>query len=77
MDLYEEIKRNPHNVSPKRLIKLLESYGFQHRRTTGDHEIYKRPGFRPFPVPIGQRSLAIHIVKNALALIDEIRDQES
>lgn len=76
MDLYDEIAGNKHNVSPQKLIKLLTSYGFKYRRTTGDHEIYKRNGYRPFTVPINQNPLAIHIIKEALSLIEEIRERE-
>ncbi|MEI7989592.1 MAG: type II toxin-antitoxin system HicA family toxin [Chloroflexota bacterium] len=75
-DLYEKIKRNPKNVSPKLLIELLKSYDFVYRRTEGDHEIYKKPGYRSFPVPIRQNPLAIHIVKNALQIIAEIRESQ-
>ena len=37
MDLYEKIKRNKNNVTPKQLIELLESYGFEYKSTAGDH----------------------------------------
>jgi predicted RNA binding protein YcfA (HicA-like mRNA interferase family) len=74
MEIYEKIKRNPKNVSPKDLIKLLVSFGFVLRRTSGDHEQYKRPGFRTFPVPIGQNPLSIRIVKEALQVIEEIKE---
>lgn len=74
MDLYEWIKHNPHNVTPKQLIELLESYGFEYKLTKGDHAQYKRPGNRTFPVPICQNPLAIHIVKAALRTIREIQE---
>lgn len=76
MDLYEKIKRNTHNVTPKLIIELLIENKFVYKRTEGDHEIYKRPGYRSFPIPIKQNPLAIHIVKNVLRLIDEIRESE-
>ena len=76
MDLYEKIKRNPHNVTPKQLIELLETYKFVYKETVGDHAQYKRSGYRRFPVPIKQNPLAIHIVKNALQMIEEIREDE-
>lgn len=72
MDTYEKIKRNQKNVSPKDLIKLLESFGFIYRRSCGDHDMYKKPGFRTFPVPISQDPLSIRIVKEALQLVEEI-----
>ncbi|MCD4673115.1 MAG: type II toxin-antitoxin system HicA family toxin [Anaerolineaceae bacterium] len=75
-DLYGKIKRNTKNTNPKELIKLLESYGFVYRRTTGGHDIYKRPGFRSFPVPTHVKRLAPFIIRNALHLIDEIRELE-
>jgi len=74
MDLYEKISRNPSNVTPKELIKLLESYGFEYKNTEGDHALYKKPGYRRFPIPISKNPLAIRIVKEALRLIREIRD---
>jgi predicted RNA binding protein YcfA (HicA-like mRNA interferase family) len=64
------------NVSPKQLIELLKSYGFVYRKTEGDHEIYKRPGYRPFPIPIKQNPVWIRIVKNALQIIAEIREMQ-
>jgi predicted RNA binding protein YcfA (HicA-like mRNA interferase family) len=76
MDLYEKINRNPHNVTPKQLIELLKSCGFELRNTVGDHVLYKRSGYRPIPVPIRQNPLAIHIVKEALKIIREIRELE-
>jgi predicted RNA binding protein YcfA (HicA-like mRNA interferase family) len=76
MDLYDKIKRNQNNVTPRQLINLLLRFGFQLKRTTGDHEIYKRAGYRSFPVPIRQNPLARHIVQAALALIAEIRESE-
>jgi predicted RNA binding protein YcfA (HicA-like mRNA interferase family) len=76
MDLFEKIKRNTANVSPKQLIELLEEYGFENKGITGDHAQYKRPGYRRFPIPIKQNPLAIHIVKEALKSIRKIRDQE-
>lgn len=72
MDTYEKIKRNQKNVSPKDLIKLLESFGVIYRRSRGDHDMYKKPGFRTFPVPIRQDPLSIRIVKEALQLVEEI-----
>lgn len=76
MDLYEKIKNNKKNVNPKDLIKLLVAFGFEYRRTKGDHEHYKRPGFRTFPVPICQNPLSILIVKEAIRLIEEIIESD-
>jgi predicted RNA binding protein YcfA (HicA-like mRNA interferase family) len=76
MDLYERIKRNPHNVTPKQLIELLVSYGFEYKNTEGDHAQYKRAGYGRFPVPVRQIPLAIHIVKAALRIVQEIRELE-
>ncbi|MCD4752056.1 MAG: type II toxin-antitoxin system HicA family toxin [Anaerolineaceae bacterium] len=76
MDLYDKIKRNPKNINPRELINLLQEYGFEYKRTRGDHEQYKREGYRTFPVPICQKPLAVRIVKTALRLIEEIRENE-
>ena len=76
VDLDERIRLAPRNVTPKELIALLTGYGFVFRRATGDHFIYKKPGYRPFPVPINQKPLCIDVVKNALFLIDEIKEQQ-
>lgn len=76
MSLFDQIKRNPANVKPKKLIKLLEQYGFEYKGQEGDHAQYKRQGYRRFPVPVRQNPLAIHIVKEALRIIEEIRDFE-
>jgi predicted RNA binding protein YcfA (HicA-like mRNA interferase family) len=74
MDMFAKIKRYPQNVTPKQLIELLENYGFEYKATEGDHALYKRPGYRRFPVPLKQNPLAIHIVKEALKIIQEIRE---
>ncbi len=77
MDLYSQIKRYPSNVTPRQLEDLLLEYGFECKCIVGDHAQYKRPGFRRFPVPIRQNPLAIHIVKAALRMIEEIRELDS
>ena len=76
MDLFEKIRQNKRNVTPKQLIELLESHGFKFIRSKGDHFYYKQPGYRTFPVPVRQNPLAIHIVQEALQLIEEIRNLE-
>lgn len=76
MDLYEQIKKNKKNVSSKDLAKLLVAFGFDYRGTRGDHEQYKKPGFRPFPVPINQNPVCIRIVQNAIRLIEEIIEND-
>lgn len=73
---YGKIRSDPHNVTPEELIALLTEYGFVYRRATGDHFMYKMPGYRTFPVPINQKPLYVKIVKNALIMIDEIREQQ-
>ena len=72
MEIYERIKRNKRNVRPKELIELLIFFGHRYRNTKGDHEIYKRVGGRPFPVPIRQNPISIDIVQEALRAIEEI-----
>lgn len=72
MDLLDQIKRNKKNQSPKNIIKLLKAYGFEYRGTEGDHYNYKRKGFRPFPIPVSQNPLAIHIVQNAIRMIEQV-----
>lgn len=76
MDYYETIKRNPHNVAPKQLIKLLKSYGFEYKSTRGDHVLYKKAGYRPIPIPIRQNPMGIHIVKEVLRVISEILETQ-
>jgi predicted RNA binding protein YcfA (HicA-like mRNA interferase family) len=76
MDLFDEIKRNPKNVSPKKIIQLLERFEFEHKRTTGDHKMYKLAGYRTIPIPIGQNPLACCIVKEILSIIEEILEDK-
>ena len=35
----------------KELIELIESFGYVHVRTRGDHRIFKKDGCRPIPIP--------------------------
>lgn len=76
MDLFDEISKNKRNQEPRKIIRLLKEYGFEHRRTTGDHEHYKRPGFRTIPIPIRQNPLNPRIVKEVLNAIEIIKEME-
>ncbi|MDO9580432.1 MAG: type II toxin-antitoxin system HicA family toxin [Bacteroidales bacterium] len=71
MDLIEQVKRNKKNQTPRSVIKLLETHGFRYCRSTGDHDFYKRKGFRPIPIPIRQNPLGIHIVQEVIRTIEE------
>lgn len=39
-------------MKAKELIKLMESAGFQHVRTSGSHRIFVKKGFPPISVPV-------------------------
>ena len=78
MEIYEKIKKYPRNVTPKELIELLETYGYvprESKRSRGDHFYYRRPGYRTFPVPIGQNPIGIDIVKKALRNVELIIEE--
>ncbi len=77
--LRQRIERNPNNVSFHNLRVLLESYGFELKRTKGSHH--------SFVAQIGERKVLLVIpfrkplkpiyVKQALTLIEEIEKETS
>lgn len=45
------------SLSPKELIKLLESLGFIHQRSKGSHQLFKHPDGRRTIVPYHSKDL--------------------
>jgi len=39
------------NMRPREVIKILETKGWQHERTSGSHYIMTKQGRRPVPIP--------------------------
>ncbi len=70
--LLEKVRRHPHNTKRTELIKLLEAYGFEYRRTTGAHYFYKRPGIRTISVPRHGKNVHSFIVREVIAYCESI-----
>lgn len=72
--LLAKIRNNTKNVSVKDLRNVLEWHGFELRRITGSHYIYKRPGC---PVNLSvpkNKPIKQCYVKNALKWLDRCCD---
>ena len=70
--LLDELARRPDNIRPREIEKVAKDADWTHRRTTGGHAIYKKPGARR-PLPIPQHSKAMKR-GTALKLIGIIRE---
>jgi len=44
--LWEQIKRNPHNIRFGDFLRLVEWFGFQPKGARGSHRIFFHPGVR-------------------------------
>jgi len=73
----ERVRSNPKNVKVKDLQDLLVDFGFELRGISGDHHVYKKAGYRPVPIPIGQNPVAYFIVKEILKLVEAMEEKES
>lgn len=50
----------------KKLVRIFEIEGFQHKRTKGDHLIYSKPGIsRPIVIP-KYKEIPVFVIKNNL-----------
>ena len=75
--LLQRIRQNPKNVSFRDLRTLLESYGFELRRTKGSHNSfvgYVGDKSVLIVIPYNQPLQAVY-VKKALAFIDQIESE--
>jgi predicted RNA binding protein YcfA (HicA-like mRNA interferase family) len=73
--LLRRILDNPTNVRFQELQKLLDQYGFILERVTGDHYIYKKPGFRPISVPF-THPVKSYVVREVIKIIRNFIDPE-
>jgi predicted RNA binding protein YcfA (HicA-like mRNA interferase family) len=73
--LIKRILNNPANVRFQEIQKLLEQYGFRLERVTGDHYIFRKPGFRPISVPYTQ-PVRSYVVREVIKIVSEIIDLE-
>lgn len=49
----------------KKVIRLLEQFGWKHVRTRGSHHVMKKPGYLPIVVPVhGKKDLKPGTLKN-------------
>ena len=75
-ELYERIKRSPHNTSFKDLKKLLEKYGFiLSNKTGGSHYSVRHPklGYPIKPLP-KRDPVKRPYIRDFLELIDEVKE---
>ncbi|MBZ0299848.1 MAG: type II toxin-antitoxin system HicA family toxin [Anaerolineae bacterium] len=73
----ERLRQNPNNVSLSDLQRVLEDYGFLHRKTTGSHYSYTYElgeETHLFVVPFRRPVKPIYI-KQALKIIDRIVEE--
>ena len=74
----ERIRQNPNNVSLDALRRVLEDYGFEHKRTSGSHHTfsYTQGGeTKLFTVPFRRPIKAVY-VKKVLKLLDQIIEEQ-
>ncbi|OGP05134.1 MAG: hypothetical protein A2Z91_02260 [Deltaproteobacteria bacterium GWA2_38_16] len=53
-------------LRPRELIKIAQSYGWTHVRTTGSHWIMVKKGYRSVPIPNHAKELPPGFVKTIL-----------
>ena len=75
----QKIRQNPKDVSFDELNQLLQDYDFELRRVTGSHHIFEynfKEERLKFILPL-HRPVKLYYVKDALRLIDLIRQNKS
>ena len=72
--LLARIRNRPNNVRPRELCTLVEQYGFELRRTSGSHYLY-RLGPHKITIPSHPGCLSAHIVRNTIRTLDEVIDE--
>jgi predicted RNA binding protein YcfA (HicA-like mRNA interferase family) len=72
-----KIRQNPKHVSKDELDQVLVDYGFINREGKGSHTVYQHPGEEtPIVVAVHGKHVPAYIVKQVLAAIDRIDQQE-
>jgi len=61
-DQLQALRRRPHNLRPRDIMRVAEAAGWVHQRTTGSHAIYTKEGFPP------NLSIKLHDLGGKLAL---------
>jgi predicted RNA binding protein YcfA (HicA-like mRNA interferase family) len=69
--LLAKLRRNPKNIRPEELEKLLLWLGFEKRAGKGSHTVYKMDEYR-LTVPYKKPFLKSVYIKLALEIIDEL-----
>jgi hypothetical protein len=71
-DILEAAQRNPSGIRLADLVRLLESLGFEHRRTSGSHRIFRAAGLPLVNLQDDGGGMAkAYQVRQVLRLIDE------
>ncbi len=73
--LLERVLNNPANVRFQEIRKLLELSGYAFVRTTGDHYIFKKPGYRPISVPYTQ-PVKSYIVREVIKIVQDMSGEQ-
>jgi len=71
----QKIRNNPRGVRFDDLVKVLEQYGFEIRKTGGSHHVFIRGQYRVI-VPFRKLHLLEYVVKDALKILDRILEEE-
>jgi predicted RNA binding protein YcfA (HicA-like mRNA interferase family) len=69
--LLAKLRRNPKNIRPEELERVLLGLGFEKRQGSGSHVVYKRDEYR-LTVPYKKPFLKPIYIKLALEIIDEL-----
>lgn len=68
--LYRKLKNSPNHATFEDVDKLLRWCGFELRRTSGSHHIYKREGYDQIVTVPYHKPLKTVYVKRAVALFE-------
>lgn len=69
--LLAKMRRNPKNIRPEELERMLLQLGFEKRQGSGSHVVYKQGGYR-ITVPYRKPFLKPIYIKLALEIIGEL-----
>ena len=74
--LYRKLKNSPNSGSFKDVDNLLRWCGFELRRVSGSHHIYKREGYSQIVSVPRHKPLKTAYVKKAIALFERFFDPD-
>ena len=72
-DILKAARLNPRDVRFSDLVRLLRALGFEHRRTSGSHHIYKAPGLPLINLQEVGGKAKPYQVRQVLSLVDHYK----